>query len=90
MSGEFAPLIGEAVVVDVDGPIVYIGTLTNADSEFLVMEDVDVHNLTDSPTTREKYIIDARQLGVRANRKKAQLRLARVVSVSRLEDVIEF
>lgn len=90
MSGEFAALVGQTVVVDVDGPVVYLGRLASVDEDLLVLEDVDVHNMGDSGTGREKYIVEARKLGVRPNRKRAQVRLARVVGVSRLEDVIEF
>jgi hypothetical protein len=90
LSNEFEELIGQTVVLDIDGPVLYIGTLAEAGSEFLVMEDVDVHNLGDSATGRELYLINARQLGVRPNRKKTRVRLARVVGISRLEDVIEF
>ncbi len=90
MSNDFADLVGQVVVVDTDGPVVYIGKLVEAGAEFLVMQDVDVHNLGDSATGRELYLINAKQLGVRANRKKAQVRTARVVGLSLLEDVLEF
>jgi hypothetical protein len=90
VSGTFQDLIGETVVVDIDGPVVYIGKLAAAGDEFLTLEEVDAHNLGDSPTSREKYIIEAKKLGVRANRKKAQVRISRVVSLSKLEDVIDF
>jgi hypothetical protein len=90
MSIDFTDLIGQVVVVDIDGPVLYIGRLAEAGTEFLVMEDVDVHNLGDSATGRELYLINAKQFGVRPNRKKAQVRTARVVGLSRLEDVIEF
>jgi len=90
MTRGFEELIGEVVVVDVDGPVIYLGRLAEIGAEYLVMEDVDVHNVNDSLTGREKYVIDAKQLGVRANRKEARVRIARVVGISRLEDVIEF
>ena len=90
MSIEFADLVGQVVVVDTDGPVLYIGKLVEIGAEFLVIEDVDVHNLGDSATGRELYLINAKQFGVRPNRKKAQVRTARVVGLSKLEDVIEF
>ena len=90
MSGSFAELVGQTVVVDVDGPVIYIGKLAAAGEEFLTLEDADVHNLGDSATGREKYVIETKKLGVRPNRKRTEVRLARVVGLSRLEDVIDF
>lgn len=90
MSTTFTDFIGQMVVVDVDGPVVYLGRLVSVGAEFLTLEDADVHNLGDSATSRERYVIEARRLGVRPNRKKAEVRIARVVGLSRLEDVIEF
>lgn len=90
MSESFVEFVGQTVVVDVDGPVVYLGRLAAISADFLLMEDVDVHNLGDSATSRERYVIEAKKLGIRPNRKQAQVRLARVVGISRLEDVIEF
>jgi hypothetical protein len=90
MSGNFADLVGQVVVVDTDGPVFFIGRLAAAGPEFLSLEDVDVRHQGDTPTSRERYIIEARRLGVRPSRKRAEVRLERVVGLSRLEDVIEF
>ncbi len=90
MSGDYGELVGQVVVVDTDGPVVYLGRLAALSEELLTLKEVDVHNLGDSATGREKYVIEAKRLGVRPNRKKAEVRLARVVGLSRLEDVIEF
>ena len=90
MSAAFQELVGELVVVDTDGPVLYLGRLAAAGEAFLTLEDVDVHNLGDSVTGREKYVIEARKLGVRPNRRRAEVRLERVVGLSRLEDVLEF
>ncbi len=90
MSGDFEALVGQTVVVDTDGPVLYLGRLAALSDDFLTLEDADVHNLGDSATSRERYVIDAKRLGVRPNRKRVEVRLVRVVGLSRLEDVIEF
>jgi hypothetical protein len=90
MSAGFAELVGQVVVVDIDGPVIYIGRLAAVGEDSLQLEEVDVHNLGDSATGRDKYLIEACKLGVRPNRRKAEVRLARVVGVSRLEDIIDF
>ncbi len=88
MSCQETDLIGQLVVVDTDSPIVYLGRLKEITDEFFILEDVDVHNLGDTPTTRDKYILDSKKLGIRANRLRTQIRKCRVVSFSSFENVL--
>jgi hypothetical protein len=81
-------LIGEIVVIDLSSPYVSIGRLVEEQAEYLVLEEVDVHDLRDSPTTREKYILDCRMHGVRANRRRTWVQKREIVGISRLEDVL--
>lgn len=83
-----AQLIGREVVLDVSGPYVYLGRLTGGDEKFLSLEEADVHDLRDTATTREEYVLAARRHGLAANRSKVFVRTAEVVSVSALEDVL--
>jgi small nuclear ribonucleoprotein (snRNP)-like protein len=87
---EIKSLIGQQVVVDTDSSYVYIGTLDSAGADYLALSNVDVHDTTDSRSTKEHYTHEARKLGMRENRKLTWLRVARVVSISRLDDVIRF
>jgi hypothetical protein len=82
------PLIGEIVVLDLSSPFVYIGRLVDEQPEFLMLEDVDAHDLRDSTTTREKYILDCRMHGVRSNRRRAWVSRREIVAASKLEDVL--
>jgi hypothetical protein len=84
----FEPFRGRIVVLDVASPFVYIGTLVTWDPLYLHLEDADVHDLRDTKTTREVYVVDAKRLGVNSNRKRAMVRTADVVSVSALEDIL--
>lgn len=77
-----------AVVLDPIGPYVYLGTLVRWDALYLHLEDADVHDLRDTKTTREVYLVDARRLGINSNRKNVMVRIADVVSISALDDVI--
>lgn len=81
-------LRGRIVVLDVASPYVYIGTLTSWDPLYLHIEDADVHDLRDTKTTREVYLVDAKRLGINSNRKRAMVRIADVVSLSALEDIL--
>ena len=82
------PLRGREVVVDTSSPYVILGTLVQFDDRYLVLDDADVHDLRDTTKTRENYIVDSRRFGIRVNRERAIVRVAEMVSVSALEDVI--
>jgi hypothetical protein len=81
-------LLGQVVVLDVASVYVYIGRMVRLDDDCLELEDADVHDLRDTSTTREKYVLDSRLYGVRPNRRRVWVRTHEVVSISRLEDVI--
>lgn len=83
-----ASLLMSDVVLDVAGPYVYLGRLVGWDEKFLALEDADVHDLRDTATTREEYVLAARRHGVAPNRTRVFVRTADVVSISALKDVI--
>ena len=84
----FDQLRGREIVIDVAPPFVYLGKLTGYDEKYLVLEQADVHDLRDTSTTREVYVVDSRRFGIRTNREKVFVRIGEIVSVSALEDVI--
>lgn len=81
-------LHGQEIVIDLASPFVYLGRLVGEGGGFVELEGVDVHDLRDTSTTRERYILDCRLHGVRPNRHRVWVRLADVVGVSRLADVV--
>lgn len=85
----WSQLVGEIIVIDASSPFVFVGRLQCEQDGYLVLEDADAHDLRDSPTTREKYILETRTHGVRANRGRVWVSLREIVSVSRLDDVRE-
>lgn len=84
----FDQLIGREVVVDVTSSYVYLGTLAGADARYLVLEHADAHDLRDTNTTRELYVVDSKRLGIRKNRERVLVRIEEIVSISGLDDVI--
>lgn len=82
------PLRGQQVVVDTSSPFVLLGTLADYDEQYLVLEQADVHDLRDTTTTREIYVVDSRRLGIRVNRERVLVRIDEVVSLSALSDVL--
>lgn len=85
----WSSLVGEALVLDLGSPYVILGTLEQADALFISLIEADVHDLRDSKTTRELYVLEARKHGIRSNRNRVSVRLEEVVSLSRLADVVE-
>ncbi|TWU06708.1 hypothetical protein CA54_51070 [Symmachiella macrocystis] len=81
-------LMGREIVIDVSSSYVYAGTLVEQDHRYLVLESADVHDLRDTATTRELYVLDTRRHGIRANRQRVLVRRAEIVSLSALEDVL--
>lgn len=90
MDGEhFQQMKGQEVILDVLGMFVYVGTLTDSSNHYYILENADVHDLRDSSTTRELYVLEAKKHGVRPNRKKVLVRKNEVISISLLADVID-
>lgn len=77
----------QVVVVDCSGPFVVLGTLREATTEYLELADADMHDLRDTATNRELYLVKAARHGVEPNRATVVVRLAEVVGVSLLVDV---
>jgi hypothetical protein len=70
-------LLGHEVVLDLA-----------AHRDYLELEQVDAHDLRDTQTTREKYVLECRLHGIRPNRGRAWISLREIVSISRLADVL--
>ncbi len=81
-------LIGHVVVFDVVSQYVYAGTLAAFDDRTFVLEDADVHDLRDTSTTRELYVVDVKRHGVQPNRQRVYVRAEEIVSIALLDDVV--
>jgi small nuclear ribonucleoprotein (snRNP)-like protein len=75
------------VVIDLKSPFVCLGTLIRIDEHFLELKSADLHDLRDTETSRENYVVASVRTGIKRNRKKLVLFRADVVAISRLEDV---
>lgn len=78
------------VVVDTTSPYIYIGKLVDFSEHMLTLCDADVHDCRESMTMNEKYIMEAKKYGVRCNRHLVHIRFDKIISLSRLEDVVEY
>ena len=81
--------IGSKVVIDVKSQFVFLGQLMEVSEQWIVLEQADVHDLRDSKTTRELYVLDSCTDGIRVNRKRVLIPIDQIVGISRLEDVLE-
>ena len=86
----WASFVGQKIILDTNSQFVYLGTLKEVLDHFLLMADVDVHDRNEGPSTKERYIMDAKQHGINANRKEVSIRKSLVVSISRLDDVVTY
>ena len=86
----FEDLVGENVVIDTDTSYVFVGKLETATERFVSLSNVDVHDMRDSHVTKEVYTLESLKYGIRHNRKLTHIRLERVISVSRLDDVVRY
>lgn len=84
----FDHLFGEVVVIDLSSPFVFLGRLVKVEGDYLLLADADAHDLRDTATTREKYVLAARGHGVNANRRWVWVSRREVVGISRLDDVL--
>jgi small nuclear ribonucleoprotein (snRNP)-like protein len=82
-------LIGKNVVVDLRSTFLCIGELHRIDDQYLELLNADIHDLRDTQTTRENYVIDSRLTGIKRNRKKVFVVRGEVVALAALEDVVE-
>lgn len=81
--------VGAKVVVDTASPYVFLGTLHGQENGYLLLENADAHDLRDTHTTREIYVLESKRHGIRRNRKRVAVRVDEIVSVSRLDEVME-
>jgi len=84
--------LNRPVVLDTQGPLVYIGLLIAHDERGYWLADADVHDRAEGHSSKEKYVNDAHLLdrdGLRpVNRRRVFVERQAIVSISTLGDVI--
>lgn len=87
MTDPFPDMVGKAVVIDTDGPIVYLGTLAEVSPSAFTLVEADVHDCRDGHATKEVYVAECRRNGLAVNRKKVVVLRRYVMSMSLMDDV---
>ena len=88
VADELSSLVGRVVVIDTRSPYVFLGRLQEVRPTFAVLRDTDAHDLRETTTTREAYVLEAVRHGVNVNRSEVWVRWDEVVAVSKLDDVV--
>lgn len=81
--------VERVVILDTQGPLIYIGTLRTVTEQYLILHEADVHDSNDSRATKDLYLVETRNLGVRVNRGKVVVMRQQVASVSLLAEVVD-
>jgi hypothetical protein len=84
------PFLGKIVIVDLVSTYVCLGIFVACDAQFLELHDADLHDFRDSPATREVYVHDSAQLGIKRNRARVLIRRAEIVAITRFDDIATF
>ncbi|MCD4743029.1 MAG: hypothetical protein K8R67_11200 [Desulfobacteraceae bacterium] len=90
METELKKHIKEKVVLDTRSSWIYIGTLDQVTGQCAVLTDVDVHDNTDTATSKDRYVCESRDTGIKTNRDRVFVSIEYIVSFSLLEDVKNF
>lgn len=78
-----------SVVCDLSDHYLIFGTLVVISADHLVFEQADVHDHHEANSTKELYAIESSDIGIRANRRRCAIPRARLICISRLEDVLQ-
>ena len=87
MDDSVRELVGRKVVLDTAGALVYLGRLVDCSASGFWLEEADVHNQNEGHATKEQYILEASEAGIRVNRKRVFVMGQAVVSLSAMDDV---
>lgn len=84
--------VNRRIVLDTQGPLIYIGRLEHLDERGYWLGDADVHDRTDGHSSKEVYVNQAAVLeksgALNVNRKRVFVERSAVVSISALDDVV--
>ena len=81
--------VGQKVVIDLKAEYVCLGTLLRADDHFIELKNADLHDLRDTDTSRENYVIASVKTGVKRNRKRLLLFRSELVAISLFDDIVD-
>ncbi|MGE5341566.1 MAG: hypothetical protein ACM3SY_08795 [Candidatus Omnitrophota bacterium] len=90
MKEDLETYLNRTVVLDTRSSWVYMGILERVTGSCAVLSQVDVHDSSDTRTSKELYVIESKITGIKSNRDRVYVNLSYIVSFSALEDVKHF
>lgn len=81
-------MVGQRVVLDTEGPIIYLGTLREAGLEGYWLEQADIRDKSEGHVSKERYAYEAKINGIRSNRRRIFVCAHVVISASALDDIV--
>jgi len=81
--------LNQKVVLDFHDEYVCLGTLKAIGDHFLELKNADLHDLRDTDTSRENYVVASVRTGIKRNRKRLLVSRSEIVAISLLEDVVD-
>ncbi len=82
--------INEKIVLDTHSSWIYIGTLEQVKDHCVVLTDADVHDNTDTITSKDRYVFESRDTGIKMNRDRVFISIDYIVSFSLFKDIKHF
>jgi len=82
--------MNKVVILDTSTSYFYVGSLAGVDDWYYILTDADVHDHSESISSKELYIMESKQFGVRKNRSKVLVKKSEIISISLLSDVIDY
>ena len=86
-SNDLAPLVGRKVVLDTAGTITFLGILERVCTDGFWLTEADIRDRTEGHVTKERYVCEARESGIKVNRRRLFVFSHVVISLSALDDV---
>lgn len=90
MKRDLEEYLNKKIVIDSTSSWIYIGVLERVTGHCVVLSSVDAHDNTDTATSKERYVLESKITGIKANRQYVHVNLDHVVSFSLLDDIKEF
>ena len=86
---QLSGLVGGKVVMDTAGTVVFLGTLLEVTPHGFWLSDADLHDRAEGHATKERYVLEAKEFGIRVNRKRLFVLRSAVISISALEEATD-
>ncbi len=90
MKQELEKYLKKYIVLDTHSSWVYVGLLEKVTDNCVVLSEADVHDNSDTITSKELYVYESKTTGIKPNRNLVHINMGFLVSFSLLDDIKDF